>query len=303
MTEAHHRPEERGQQLAFAVLDALTERVACYRVNDLSIVYCNRAWAAGHGRTPEQMTGGSLGDLLSEGELAGLHAQLARLSPETPLLTDTEFRPAPEGSDRWVEWVDRWLPGPDGGLVVAVGRDVTELRHAQAELADLALRDPLTGLANRRLLDELFELASARGPRSGQEAAMLFVDVDGLKEINDTYGHEAGDRLLRAVGARLDDAFREADVVARIGGDEFVILLETDTIDEPQFRARVEAALRSPVRITDTLAAHPSASVGVAHSGQVGWDMKALLDAADTAMYVRKRQRPDERVAVVPIKR
>jgi diguanylate cyclase (GGDEF)-like protein len=129
---------------------------------------------------------------------------------------------------------------------------------------------------------------------------MLFVDVDGLKEINDSYGHEAGDRLLRAVASRLDDVFREADVVARIGGDEFVVLLETDMIDEPRLRARVETALRAPVRITDTLAARPSASVGVAHSGQVGWDMEALLDAADAAMYVRKRQRPDGTLVVVP---
>jgi PAS domain S-box-containing protein len=228
----HHRFGERGQQLAFAVLDALTERVACYRVSDLRIVYCNRSWAAGHGVTPERMIGADLTTLLSEGELEGLHAQLERLSPQTPLLSDPEFRPAPEGSGRWVEWVDRWLPGPDGGLVVAVGRDVTELRQAQAELAALALRDPLTGLANRRLLDELLQVALARGPRSGEEVVVLFIDVDGLKQINDSHGHEAGDRLLRSIAERLDDAFREADVVARIGGDEFVVVLETAEHDD-----------------------------------------------------------------------
>jgi diguanylate cyclase (GGDEF)-like protein/PAS domain S-box-containing protein len=299
MSEIADQRTERGQQLAFAVLDALTERVACYRVHDLSIVYCNRSWAAGHDRTPAELIGARLSELLTEGELEGLHAQLARLGRDTPLLTDTEFRPAPEGSGRWVEWVDRWLPGPDGGLVVAVGRDVTALRQAQVDLAALALRDPLTGLANRRLLDELFELASARGPRSGEQVVLLFVDVDGLKRINDTYGHEAGDRLLRAVGSRLDQAFREADVVARIGGDEFVVMLETDDVDEQRFRDRVEVALLPPARITDTLAVLPSASVGVARSAAAGWDMDGLLAAADAAMYARKRER-DAPLRVIP---
>jgi diguanylate cyclase (GGDEF)-like protein/PAS domain S-box-containing protein len=298
--DATEEGDERGQALAFAVLDALTERVACYRVRDLRIVYCNRSWAAGHGHTPAQITGARLSDLLTEGELEGLHAQLDRLGRETPLLADPEFRPAPEGSGRWVEWVDRWLPGPDGGLVVAVGRDVTELRHAQAELAALALRDPLTGLANRRLLDELFELASARGPRSGEEVVILFVDVDGLKQVNDTHGHDAGDRLLRAIASRLDEAFREADVVARIGGDEFVVLLETDDLDEQRFRDRVERALSTPVGITAAAAALPSVSIGVAHSAEAGWDMDALLEAADAAMYEQKRARDVGRSTVRP---
>jgi diguanylate cyclase (GGDEF)-like protein/PAS domain S-box-containing protein len=298
----HHRFGERGQQLAFAVLDALTERVACYRVSDLRIVYCNRSWAAGHGVTPERMIGADLTTLLTDGELEGLHAQLERLSPQTPLLSDPEFRPAPEGSGRWVEWVDRWLPGPDGGLVVAVGRDVTELRQAQAELAALALRDPLTGLANRRLLDELLQVALARGPRSGEEVVVLFIDVDGLKQINDSHGHEAGDRLLRSIAERLDDAFREADVVARIGGDEFVVVLETAEHDERRFRDRVEAVLQPPVRITTDLEVLPSASVGVASTVHVDRDAAGLLEAADEAMYARKRQRATGPLTVRPVR-
>jgi diguanylate cyclase (GGDEF)-like protein len=244
------------------------------------------------------MIGVDLSTLLTEGEQAGLQAQLERLSPETPLLTDTEFRPAPEGSGRWVEWVDRWLPGPDGGLVVAVGRDVTELRQAQVELAALALRDPLTGLANRRLLDELLQVALARGPRSGEEVVVLFIDVDGLKQINDEHGHDAGDRLLRAIAARLDDAFRDADVVARIGGDEFVVVLETAEPDERPYRERVATVLRQPVALTDDLEAVPSASVGAASSRTTGRDARALLDAADEAMYARKRQRAHRRLTV-----
>ena len=112
----------------------------------------------------------------------------------------------------------------DSHALQGVSRDVTELRQLQETLAQLALRDPLTGLANRRLLDELLEAELAPTQRSGTPLAVAYVDLDGLKQVNDTHGHDAGDAVLRETARRLVSIVGDADVVARIGGDEFVIV-------------------------------------------------------------------------------
>ena len=110
--------------------------------------------------------------------------------------------------------------------IQGVGRDVTEIRALQARLAEQATRDPLTGLANRRLLDELLGRALRRADRSGNTLTVAFLDLDNFKSVNDTYGHDAGDAVLRATATRLQAAVRDADVVARYGGDEFVVVYE-----------------------------------------------------------------------------
>ena len=110
--------------------------------------------------------------------------------------------------------------------VQGVTRDVTELRRLQDRLAALALRDPLTGLANRRLLDELLDAELARTQRNDVPLAVAYIDLDGLKQVNDTYGHDAGDAVLCEAARRLVSIVRGADVVARLGGDEFVVVYE-----------------------------------------------------------------------------
>ena len=306
------------------MLDVLPERVIRFRLPDLTILYCNAAWAAGHDLTPDEVIGRTMDDLLSPAGRADLELQLVRLGPDTPLVTDVTARPAPNAPGRWVEWVDQYLPSADGAEVLAVGRDVTarhvaelyladsearfrdladksadvvwrffsdpyphfdylspsiesilgypaklflddfsklvdilddegkrtiqralegepmalrydlhyrcadgstvifetqttdipgglqgvsrdvtELRTLQESLAALALRDPLTGLANRHLLSELLEAALARTHRGGLPLGVAFLDLDGLKFVNDTYGHDAGDIVLCETARRL----------------------------------------------------------------------------------------------------
>ena len=169
--------------------------------------------------------------------------------------------------------------------------DVTELRHLQDRLAALALRDPLTGLANRRLLDELLDAELARTERSGAPLALAYVDLDGLKQVNDTFGHDAGDVVLRETAARLVSIVRGADVVARLGGDEFVIVFEPNDPSSERLVDRIDESLSEPIDIGNMTGVVCPASIGTADTRVVGYSPTHLLAAADDAMYQVKRVR------------
>jgi len=167
---------------------------------------------------------------------------------------------------------------------VAVNRDVTDERRTER----LALYDPLTGLPNRRyLLDCLDETA-----RRGGGLAVLFVDLDGFKQVNDTLGHEAGDEVLRVAARRLLGAVRQGDTVVRLGGDEFIVVAE-GIVARAAVRARagrVAAGLSEPMLI-DGAPATVLGSIGVAVAACAGNDPMDLIRSADTAMYAAKRGR------------
>lgn len=153
-----------------------------------------------------------------------------------------------------------------------------------------ALHDPLTGLPNRLLLQERLEHAAARAKRSHTNAAVLFVDVDHFKAVNDSHGHLVGDQLLRAVAARLASLVRSGDTLTRFAGDEFVILCEdlTNTYDVEILSERIEAAFERPFELGEhTLSV--AASVGVAFAGPGEGLSEGLLAEADNAMYLAKR--------------
>jgi diguanylate cyclase (GGDEF)-like protein/PAS domain S-box-containing protein len=203
-----------------------------------------------------------------------------------PLRYDLRYRCA-DGSSVVFETQITDLPGGLQG----VSRDVTELRNLQDGLAVLALRDPLTGLANRHLLHELLEAALSRTERIGLPLAVAFLDLDGLKIVNDTYGHDAGDTVLCETARRLLSLARTADVVARLGGDEFVIVYEPTDVSSDRFIARIHEVLSSPVVLTDSIAVSCTASIGHADTRTVGRTPATLLAAADRAMYQAKRAR------------
>ena len=183
-----------------------------------------------------------------------------------------------------------------GGLQ-GVSRDVTELRHLQEITAALALHDPLTGLANRRLFIELLDADLARTERRGLPLAVAFLDLDDFKNVNDTYGHDAGDLVLCETTRRLLTVVRGADTVARIGGDEFVIVYEPNDANSQNLTVRIDRALSEPINITPTIAIRCPASIGIADTRTVGYHSAALLAAADEAMYEAKRARQTVRDA------
>ncbi len=183
-----------------------------------------------------------------------------------------------------------------GGLQ-GVSRDVTELRRLQETTAALALHDPLTGLANRRLFIELLDADLARTERRGVRLAVAFLDLDDFKHVNDTYGHDAGDLVLCETARRLLTVVRGADTVARIGGDEFVIAYEPNDSNSHNLTMRIGRALSEPINITPTIAVSCPASIGIADTRIVGYHSAALLAAADEAMYEVKRARQTARDA------
>jgi diguanylate cyclase (GGDEF)-like protein len=154
-----------------------------------------------------------------------------------------------------------------------------------------ALHDPLTGLPNQRLLVDRIEMALAQSQREHSQVGLLFLDLDGFKSVNDTFGHATGDELLCAVVERIQEQIRSGDTVARVGGDEFVVLPNICQVDEADLIAkRLASALRRSHRVgTNTIRA--PASVGTAVSGRDGSDPGSLLRHADAAMYRVKRGR------------
>jgi diguanylate cyclase (GGDEF)-like protein len=174
-----------------------------------------------------------------------------------------------------------------------VARLLQELEERHQDMRRMAMHDPLTGLPNRRLLTELFERTAAQARRQGRPMALLFIDLDHFKDINDRHGHPAGDELLRCISRRLHETLRRADLLGRLGGDEFVALL-TDAPDPAalnQTVVRLIEAVERPVPL-DGGRAHGlvSASIGVARFPQDGEDFDTLLEHADQAMYRAKLQ-------------
>jgi diguanylate cyclase (GGDEF)-like protein/PAS domain S-box-containing protein len=184
------------------------------------------------------------------------------------------------------------------GGVQGVSRDVTELRQLQDSMAALALHDPLTGLANRRLFNELLEADLARTQRNGLPLAVAFLDLDGFKKVNDTYGHDVGDLVLCEIARRLVVTVRGTDTVGRLGGDEFVIVYEPNDANSHNLIPRIELALSEPIHVAPDIVVHCPASVGIADSRTVGHDATKLLAAADDAMYEAKRARISDQEAL-----
>jgi diguanylate cyclase (GGDEF)-like protein len=177
--------------------------------------------------------------------------------------------------------------------VAALAAWLLTRRMRTAERA--ALRDPLTGLPNRKLLDDRIEQALARSRRTGEPFALMVVDLDGFKAVNDVWGHEAGNGVLRTIARRLQNAVRESDTVARIGGDEFVILslgTQEDT-EAAALVGRLRTSLRRPFRINGS-PVELDASVGWALFPQDGLAPGELLAQADGQMYATKRDTSEE---------
>ncbi|BEU95681.1 EAL domain-containing protein [Acidovorax sp. DW039] len=186
-------------------------------------------------------------------------------------------------------------PTPDAGLVITY-HDVTELRRASAEIENLAFYDPLTGLPNRRLLMDRIQQAVAANARSGQHGALLFLDLDHFKTLNDTLGHEVGDMLLRQVAERLRACVRTEDTVARLGGDEFVVMLKNlaaSRNDAASLARRVAEKILRRLNMPYALGAHLYHSTPSIGATLIGLDMQPpvdLLKQADIAMYQVKSQ-------------
>ncbi|QYG93112.1 EAL domain-containing protein [Iamia sp. SCSIO 61187] len=195
-----------------------------------------------------------------------------------------------DGETRWLATrMVNLLDDPAVAGIVVNLQDVTERRRAQDELAHQAFHDGLTGLANHGLFGDRIEHALRRSARTGAAAAVLYLDIDGFKSVNDRFGHDAGNHVIQEVADRLRGTVRAADTVARLGGDEFAVLIDENHLHADEARTtaeRILQALSIPVEVDGQLIAI-SASIGLA-VGDATCTAAALLRNADIAMYQAK---------------
>jgi diguanylate cyclase (GGDEF)-like protein len=203
--------------------------------------------------------------------------------------SELEYACPSPAANRWFLFRVSPLRGGTGGAVVS-HVNITRRKMAEQALAYEAAHDPLTGLANRSLFEERLTaaLARRRDRTTGNQVGLLFLDVDGFKQINDTYGHDAGDEVLLTIGHRLRSNVRPQDTVARLGGDEFAVAAPRITAGALDgLVARIAAALQEPYLVHGCLLPVP-VSIGI-HLATPGDPADAVLRRADQAMYAVKR--------------
>jgi diguanylate cyclase (GGDEF)-like protein/PAS domain S-box-containing protein len=208
-----------------------------------------------------------------------------------PIIGLVESRTVGPAETNWTLTTKVPLHDPAGKVIGLLGitREINELKRTELDLQHLATHDPLTGLPNRYLMTDRLSQILAHSIRTGATFAVLFVDVDDFKAINDVRGHEFGDLVLQGLSATLLGTVRASDTVARIGGDEFVILLET--LGQPKDANLVAGKILRNVAKPFTLKRHKVAltvSIGISIHPDNGNDAEVLLRAADYAMYLAK---------------
>jgi diguanylate cyclase (GGDEF)-like protein/PAS domain S-box-containing protein len=276
-----HRSEERLRALVEHSSDVIT-----VVDSQLNVTWQSPSIAQLLGHDPEELLGAKITDLVHPDDVPDVE-QLTTDTRGTVTL-GARFQHV-DGDWRHLEAIaeDRLEDPAVEGIVLSM-RDVTARKALEDELRHQAFHDSLTGLANRALFEDRLVHALARARRNHEPVAVLFLDLDDFKTINDSLGHEAGDELLRAVAIRIAGVVRVADTAARLGGDEFAVLAET-LVDEDEARtvaARLLEAIALPFDV-DGRELRVSASVGLAWSdGSLG--VKELMRDADTAMYAAK---------------
>jgi diguanylate cyclase (GGDEF)-like protein/PAS domain S-box-containing protein len=231
-------------------------------------------------------------EMLDPGEVAGARAFLAAVAeaPGTPAKVEWRLRHQ-DGSWRDFEILCANLTAdPAVRALVLNGRDVSDRKALEQQLAHQAFHDPLTNLANRALFQDRVDQALARVTRTDGSLAVLFLDLDDFKTVNDSLGHQAGDVLLVEVAERLVAAARASDTVARLGGDEFAILLEgVAEIEIRHVTDRIAAAVRAPIDL-DGRQVFVTVSIGIAPTWAGLKTTQELLQGADVAMYSAKNR-------------
>ncbi len=258
---------------------------------DNQIVFVSDACEALLGYPAEELIGTLITNYMHPDDLADTQASIARVMNGQPHRDYRNRYVRKDGTTVHILWSARW--SEEEGVRIGVARDVTTLRQAEEQLRFLAHHDPLTRLINRSLFNDRLDLALRAAHRHQNSLALLFLDVDNFKHINDTHGHAVGDRVLCAIARRLERCVRETDTVARMGGDEFTVLL-TDVVAKDAVAKKVQqivAVMAEPLGADFVGIEMPSCSIGAACYPADGKDADSLLNHADDNMYRLKGRR------------
>jgi diguanylate cyclase len=275
------------------VLNLLPDAV-CVVDDEGRILFVSASFERILGYAPDEVLGLEIFQLVHPGDHAATREQAALVMAGTPQRHFRNRYLHKLGHSVDIQWSAHWLP--EYGVRIGVGREVGELRRAERELEHRASHDPLTDLPNRHHLRHSLERAIEQADQSGGSLAVLYMDLDGFKATNDRGGHDAGDRVLQEVAKRLQVGMRHTDLLARVGGDEFVVLLPgcRDAAGANSVARDLRARLKPPFSLPDG-PVHLDASIGIACFPGDGQDVDALLAHADRQMYTAKRDKPDRR--------
>lgn len=283
-------------------LFALTFDMICIAGFDGYFKWVNAAFPRTLGYSEEELLSKPFEEFVHPEDRNSTSGELDKLSHTGHATIDFENRyRCYDGTYKWISW--RSIPVPEEQLVYATARDVTEkkatefelikhrrdLEAANQELAKLASLDPLTELANLRMFKTHIDAAIRRAERYSSRGALLFLDLDGFKVVNDRLGHAIGDALLKAIAARLRATVRKSDLIGRLGGDEFAVLLEG--IPSPTNAELVANKLVTAVTSPFTIAGHDirvGLSVGISIFEDSAVSIEKLIEMADIAMYAAK---------------
>lgn len=258
---------------------------------DNQIVFVSDACETLLGYRPDELVGNLITHYMHPEDLAATRASIVRVMSGKPHVDFRNRYMRKDGSTVHILWAAFW--SEEVGARIGVARDITALTQAEEELRFLAHHDPLTGLTNRALFNDRLETALRTARRRQAQLALLFIDINDFKGINDLHGHAMGDRVLCATARRLEACVRETDIVARMGGDEFTLLL-TDIQGPDAVAAKVQqllTAIAAPLGDEFGAVTMPSCSIGIAFYPADGEDADTLLSYADGDMYRIKRQR------------
>ncbi len=292
MEEALRQSEERYRTI-------LAEIEEGYYEVDLAgnIKFVNKAACRQFGYSEEELIGSNYRAYVLKEDIKGVYKAWNKVYRTGEPLRSYPFATVrKDGTQMFVENSVSPLRNKEGAIIGfrAVSRDVTQRKQFEQKLADMATHDSLTGLPNRTLLSDRFTMGLALSRRSGNKLAVLMLDLDKFKVINDTMGHAVGDQLLKSVAERLTGVTRKSDTVARIGGDEFVLVLPQ--VSHPDNAAmlaqRILDVFREPF-IFDGHQLSVTTSIGIAVYPDDGKEIHVLLKNADNAMYRAKEQGRD----------
>lgn len=253
------------------------------------IVFVSDACELLLGYRADELIGNLITDYMHPDDLAATRDSICRVMNGQPHIDFRNRYLRSDGGIVHILWSARWCE--EESVRIGVARDVTALMQAEAELRFLAHHDPLTKLTNRSLFYDRLDSALKTARRHQSSLALLFLDINDFKMINDTHGHAAGDRVLCTVAKRLEGCIRETDTVARMGGDEFTVLL-TDIQSIDTVAAKVDQILmvmNEPLGAEFGEVSMPSCSIGVACYPADGEDADTLLNHADGHMYQIKK--------------
>jgi diguanylate cyclase (GGDEF)-like protein/PAS domain S-box-containing protein len=270
--------------------------LVCRFLPDGVLTFVNEHYCQYFNKRREELEGHNFFQFIPRQERRKVQQHYASLIPENPVITYEHKVSAPDGTVRWQRWTDRALFDKRGRPLEyqSIGEDITERKQAEEQLAHMATHDPLTGLPNRILFNDRLTLALAHARRNQQTLAVMLLDLDHFKGVNDTLGHSVGDQLLQVIGYRLASLLRKSDTIARMGGDEFMMLLPETAQEEDvaKIAEKILEAFREPFEFDDHIL-HITTSIGVAICPYDGEDADVLMRNADIAMYRAKEEGRD----------